>query len=60
MTTRATLTTARLPAPPLISPGRPPNIAVTNPSITAAYNPTKGLTCASKAKATTSGLSLSI
>ena len=54
-TTSATDTTAKLPAPPLIRPGLPPNIDVTNPSITAAYNPTNGLTCANNANATTSG-----
>jgi hypothetical protein len=30
------------PAPPDTIPGRPPNIAVTNPIINAAYNPTNG------------------
>ena len=53
--TKATITTAKAPVAPLIIPGRPPNTAVINPTIKAAYKPTNGSTPATKAKATASG-----
>ena len=53
--TKLTMTTANAPVAPLIIPGRPPKIEVINPTIKAAYNPTRGSTPATKAKATASG-----
>jgi hypothetical protein len=44
------------PAPPEIIPGLPPKIAVTNPIIKAAYNPTSGGNPASIAKDKDSGI----
>ena len=52
---RCTMTTAMAPVAPDIIPGRPPAMEVTIPIIKAPYNPTKGSTPATKAKATASG-----
>ena len=57
MATKLTITTAIAPVAPEIIPGRPPKIAVINPTIKAAYKPTNGSTPATKAKATASGTS---
>ena len=53
--TKDTITTANAPVAPEIIPGRPPMIAVINPTIKAAYNPDRGDTPATKAKAIASG-----
>jgi hypothetical protein len=49
------MTTAKAPVAPEIIPGLPPNTEVIRPTIKAAYNPTRGSTPATKAKATASG-----
>ena len=55
--TNDTITTANAPVAPEIIPGLPPKIAVTNPTIKAAYNPESGVTPATNAKAIASGTS---
>ncbi len=59
VTTSATITTASAPVAPEIMPGRPPKAAVMRPTMKAAYSPTSGCTCATKAKAMASGTSAS-
>ena len=59
VTTSATITTASAPVAPEIMPGRPPKAAVMRPMMNAAYRPTSGCTCATKAKAMASGTSAS-
>lgn len=54
--TKETIMTASAPVAPEIIPGLPPNNAVIKPTINAAYNPTKGCTPATKAKAIASGI----
>ena len=49
------MTTASAPVAPDIMPGLPPRMAVTNPTIKAAYKPDKGVTPATNAKAIASG-----
>ena len=53
--TNETITTAKAPVAPDIIPGLPPNTAVINPTIKAAYNPDNGATPATNAKAIASG-----
>jgi hypothetical protein len=53
--TRETITTARAPVAPDIMPGRPPNIAASNPTINAACNQTRGFTPATNENAIASG-----
>ena len=53
--TKATITTANAPVAPEIIPGLPPIKAVINPTIKAAYRPTKGWTPATNEKDTASG-----
>ena len=53
--TNETITTANAPVAPEIIPGLPPKIAVTNPTIKAAYKPERGATPATKANAIASG-----
>ena len=50
-TTIETMTTASAPVAPKIMPGLPPNKAVTNPAMRAAYSPTSGATPATEANA---------
>ena len=52
----STKITATAPAAPEISPGLPPKIADITPTTNAPNNATIGLICATKAKATTSGI----
>ena len=54
-TTNETITTASAPVAPDIIPGLPPKTAVIKPTIKAAYNPDKGATPATNAKAIASG-----
>ena len=49
------MTTASAPVAPDIMPGLPPSMAVTNPTIKAAYKPDNGVTPATNAKAIASG-----
>ena len=53
--TRPTIATAVAPVAPEIMPLLPPNIEVISPTKKAAYRPTNGSTCATKAKAIASG-----
>ena len=53
--TKATITTANAPVAPEIIPGLPQIKAVINPTIKAAYKPTKGWTPATNEKETASG-----
>src|SRR5690554_998213 len=48
--------TATAPAAPEINPGLPPKIAATKPTIKAPVSAISGSICATKAKATTSGI----
>ena len=57
--TNDTITTASAPVAPEIIPGLPPNTAVINPTIKAAYNPDNGATPATNAKAIASGTNAS-